>query len=179
MFKTFGVALAAATLIGCGSPAPESAEATEALRPVNCALVLCYQPQCEPGQVLRTPKGQCCPQCVNVRTPKLQPGDCACSGGAMDASSCDQFGAPWSWRNGVCSWDARAQGGLTAEECAAVQAKHQGDGSGSDIYNLGLSCEYGVSDCNTRGCPTGQECIPCKTTDGTGANVCMPAGSTC
>jgi hypothetical protein len=66
--------------------------------------------------------------------------------------------------------------GLTEEECAAVEAKHRGDGSGSDIYNLGLTCIYGASDCRTKGCASGQHCDLCKTIDGA-AYVCLPDGS--
>ena len=96
----------------------------------------------------------------------------------MDATYCEQFGAPWSWRNGACVWDAHEQGGLTQETCDGVEAKHQGDGSGSDIYNLGLQCEFGATDCQTRGCPQGQHCDVCRTIDGP-AYVCLPDGAVC
>src|SRR5688572_2234503 len=148
MSKMMGVALAATMMLGCGTPS-ETAESNEALR-LNCAAVLCLA--CAPDQVAVKRGGQCCPTCVDAQ-PKVQAGDCACYGGHMSADYCAQFGAPWSWEKWACFWDARAQGGLTSEQCAAVEAKHAGDGSGSDIYNLGLTCEYGASDCRNKGCP--------------------------
>ncbi|MBI2395518.1 MAG: hypothetical protein HYV09_38485 [Deltaproteobacteria bacterium] len=70
--------------------------------------------------------------------------------------------------------------GLTAEQCASVGAKHGGDGSGSDIYNLGVTCSLvgSSADCTTSGCGAGQCCAVCKTVDGP-ANVCLPNGAVC
>lgn len=96
----------------------------------------------------------------------------------MTESVCAQFGAPWSWQKGACVWSWKSQGGLTEEQCSATQAKHQGDGSGSDIYNLGLTCSYGAMDCRTKGCPSGQHCDVCKTLDGA-SYVCLPDGAAC
>jgi hypothetical protein len=177
MFKMMGVALAMTALVGCGTEPTDTASTSDSFKKPDCSLVLCALPLCAEGYVLETRANQCCPQCVPDK-----PKDCVCSGGYMDATYCGQFGAPWTYRNNACTWRFNAQGGLTAEECAGVEAKHQGDGSGSDIYNLGLSCEYGSSsgatDCRTKGCPTGQHCDICRTLEGS-AYVCLPDGAVC
>ena len=60
-----------------------------------------------------------------------------------------------------------------------VGDKHYGDASGSDIYNLGVTCSIvGAADCQTKGCPTGQHCDVCRTLSGP-AYVCLPDGATC
>lgn len=62
-------------------------------------------------------------------------GQCACYGGEMDASWCAQLG--WFWNGDACLSGADPGGAL----CSAAQAKHSGDGSGSDVYNLGVCCQ--------------------------------------
>ena len=32
---------------------------------INCATVLCALPTCKPGEIIKIPEGQCCPQCVS------------------------------------------------------------------------------------------------------------------
>jgi hypothetical protein len=178
MSKTMALGLGLTLVVACSAAnEPQTSEVSEALGKTDCALVLCALPVCELDQALETRPGQCCPVCVDAR-PRVRAGDCACTGGYMDASYCDQFGAPWSWNNWACFWSGKGGSGLTQEECAAVEAKHQGDGSGSDIYNLGLSCIYGASDCRTKGCPSGEHCDVCKTIEGA-AYVCLPDGSVC
>ncbi len=173
--------LLVASIAGCTASVAEdegASTATEAAARIDCAAVLCAAVACEPGYVAKTSAGSCCPTCV--RDSSLRRGDCTCSGGFMSASYCEQFGAPWTMKGDACVWTAKSQGGLTAEQCAAVGAKHGGDGSGSDIYNLGLTCSMigGTADCTTKGCPTGQYCTVCKTTSGA-ANVCLPNGAAC
>jgi len=178
MSKKLGFVVGVFSLVACSVESGEpTSEVAEPMMKPDCALVLCLQPVCEVGQVLETRPGQCCPVCVDAK-PKVRAGDCACSGGYMDESFCGQFGAPWSWKNWACFWPGKGGSGLSAEECASVEAKHHGDGSGSDIYNLGLTCVYGANDCTTSGCPQGQYCSPCRTLDGV-ANVCLPNGAVC
>lgn len=108
---------------------------------------------------------------------KVKTGDCVCSGGHMSASYCTQFGAPWTTIGGSCVWPAKS-GALTATQCEATEAKHSGDGSGSDIYNLGISCSIATADCTTKGCGTGSYCGLCRTASGP-AYVCLPNGAVC
>lgn len=109
---------------------------------------------------------------------KVREGDCVCSGGHMNGSYCKQFGAPWTPSAGSCVWPASA-GALTAEQCEATGTKHSGDGSGSDIYNLGISCSIaGPADCRAKSCPTGQHCDVFRTISGP-AYVCLPDGAVC
>jgi len=176
MSKAIGMALVSLVLVGCGVENPPTGELSSAIRR-NCSLVLCALPVCAAGEMLETKPNQCCPTCVPAR-PRIQDGDCVCTGGHMDATYCGEFGAPWSWNNWGCFWSANQQGGLTSEECSAVEAKHAGDGSGSDIYNLGLSCVYGATDCRSKGCPNAQHCDVCRTVDGP-AYVCLPDGAVC
>jgi len=142
----------------------------------DCSLVLCLAVACEPGSVAKTAPGQCCPSCVPDHS--LHKGDCACSGGYMDATYCTQFGDPWTTKGSSCVWPGAGGGGLSSAECAAVEAKHAGDGSGSDIYNLGISCTLIGDDCRSKTCPKGQHCDVCKTTSGS-AYVCLPDGAAC
>lgn len=111
---------------------------------------------------------------------KPQTGDCVCSGGHMSESYCTQFGAPWTSLGDACVWPAKSkQGALTAEQCQATGVKHSGDGSGRDIYNLGITCSIqSPADCRTKGCPSGQHCDVCRTTSGP-AYVCLPDGAVC
>jgi len=72
---------------------------------------------------------------------------CNCHCGFIASSDCDRFGAPWTWdaANGICWWDAAqavGSGNLSASDCAYVSAKHHGDASGRDIYNLGSVCTF-------------------------------------
>jgi hypothetical protein len=173
--------LAITSLVGCAvnaQPDEGSTSNNESPAAKNCALVLCAAVVCEPGFVSKVAPGQCCPSCVPDHS--VRKNDCSCSGGYMDATYCAQFGSPWTWKNDACVWSGKDQGGLTAEQCDAVEAKHSGDGSGSDIYNLGVSCSGGSSpvDCRTKGCATGQHCDVCRTISGP-AYVCLPDGAVC
>jgi hypothetical protein len=173
--------VAITALFGCASSSveEEGVVATESAAATNCELVLCAAVVCEPGSVAKTNPGQCCPICVPDHS--LHKGDCVCSGGYMDASYCSQFGDPWTTTGTSCVWPSKGNTGLTAEQCAGVGAKHGGDGSGSDIYNLGVSCTLvgdTAADCRVKGCPTNQHCDVCKTTSGA-AYVCLPDGATC
>lgn len=67
--------------------------------------------------------------------PKIAHGDCGCFGGFMDAQACATFAWSWDEHHKTCSTEG------TAGDCAYAQNKHRGDGTGRDIYNLGVTCE--------------------------------------
>lgn len=69
-------------------------------------------------------------------------GQVACYGGAMNATYCGIFGSPpqWNWAGSAECFTGMP--GLTAADAVYLQNKHRGDGSGSDVYNLGVCCKY-------------------------------------
>jgi hypothetical protein len=101
--------------LACGSPPPDreddpAVEATSSAESKNCDGVRC------------------------ALVHQIPAGACGCFGGHMDAGTCARFG--WSWD---AKWEICWSGG-SAGDCAYAQNKHRGDGSGRDIYNLGVTC---------------------------------------
>ncbi|MCC6526265.1 MAG: hypothetical protein IT373_26700 [Polyangiaceae bacterium] len=146
--RVFGFLAAVVALGACAvGPGPEVDEALgEVGQPqrVDCSYVKCAQPVCAPGEHLVVNAGACCGKCVGhakvAGSPGGGPAECACSGGHLDEATCGVFGEPWAWD---ADEDACVSPDLGEAECAYVEAKHAGDGSGSDLYNLGLHCSFG------------------------------------
>jgi len=82
----------------------------------------------------------CKPPPTCSSTPTIPLDTCGCYCGFMSEKNCAAFGWIWDAVNSVCY--AKTTG--TKDDCATLQAKHSGDGSGSDIYNLGVTCTLGT-----------------------------------
>jgi hypothetical protein len=117
------------------SAVEETASESSALN--ACANVRCFAaPTCAPGQHVVTNASACCGKCVGDS--KIPNDTCACYGGFMSAENCAIFGWPWDEKYELC-----LSPGIGTDGCAYVEKKHHGDGSGSDIYNIGVTCRYG------------------------------------
>jgi hypothetical protein len=84
------------------------------------------------------------PECTaDTPTPAEVSADCACYGGLLSESSCQEIGG--SWTGDACVFD------LDEPDCSALAQEHHGDSTGDDVYNLGLCCQHA---------PTAAECLP-------------------
>lgn len=106
--------------------------------PCDATLACCQGFQCRDGRCAPTSPADCSAP-IGFTIP---PGQVACYGGYMNATWCTGFGLPpqWSWVDDKACITNLVD--LTADDAVGIQAKHRGDGSGSDIYNLGVCCRY-------------------------------------
>jgi hypothetical protein len=96
---------------------------------------------CDDGSAAVNPGADdgCSAACVNPGT--IPAGYCGCYGGYMDEFYCADFGSAWAWNGQACSV---TYDNITPQElCDLMLAKHHGDASGSDVYNLGVCCSVG------------------------------------